>query len=283
MEFPKDFLFQILLFIAGVVLAIVIPKLHENWQKFIATILSVFLIFGTAFWVWRSLIPEISNLPSNKLSTPVSNPVSGNTPDTLSVIDWTHGSLLYQEDFEGSQVSGWDIPGYCYQRIQESNGNQAWQATTNCQAYLTLPVSSDNYAMEAKIMQVSGEQALAGLEARVIDGKPCQSKYSTYFDTSLGWLTLVDFGLTTNGTCDELQGGGIGFKDAKRFPFSNGVWYKLRIELKGADIRVYLNDQFMLHATDSSLHSNLVGISSYSGSSEFVINFDDIKIWSLEP
>jgi len=55
MEFPKDSLFQIILFLIGIVCAIVIPKLKEKWQKNIATIISILLLLGAVFWAGYEL------------------------------------------------------------------------------------------------------------------------------------------------------------------------------------------------------------------------------------
>ena len=129
-------------------------------------------------------------------------------------------------------------------------------------------------------MQVSGGQALGILQIRITAGRPCDWNYRTYFDTSAGWLTLVESGYTGT-SCDELRGTGL-FAN-QQMPFSNGTWYKLRIEAAGSEIRVYLDDNLILHGTSNSLKSNIVGIATWGGNNKYMFYFDDIKVWSLLP
>ncbi len=219
-------------------------------------------------------IPVLSVVCPYSPATPTPSP----TPT-----DWPLNNLVYQEDFERPLIQGWEIKAGSFQRVNHENNNFVWQTSTNSQAFMTLPISGSDYAMEARVKQVSGGQALPILDVRYTEGSPCDADYRTYFDTYSGWLTLVESGLTTSGTCDELRVGGTGLVDTQRITLSNNTWYKLRIEVKGEEIRVYLDDRLRLHGKSNTLHSNRVGIQSYSEDSQFIFDFDDIKIWELAP
>ena len=199
---------------------------------------------------------------------------------TLTLSQWERGPLLSQVDFENGQVGGWTIKSGDFNIISLADGNHVWSTAINSEARLTLPTILSDYALEARIMQVSGGQALGILQIRITAGRPCDWNYGTYFDTSAGWLTLVESGYTGT-SCDELRGKGL-FAN-QQMPFSNGTWYKLRIEAAGSEIRVYLDDNLILHGTSNSLKSNIVGIATWGGNNKYMFYFDDIKVWSLLP
>jgi serine/threonine protein kinase len=199
---------------------------------------------------------------------------------TLTLPQWERGPLLSQVDFENGQVGDWIMNGGDFNIIRLADGNHVWATSINSEARLTLPTTLSDYAMEARIMQVSGGQALGILQIRITAGSPCDWNYGTYFDTSAGSLTLVESGYTGT-SCDELRRTGL-FAN-QRMPFSNGTWYKLRIEAKGSEIRVYLDDNLILHGTSNYLKSNIVGIATWSGNDKYMFYFDDIKVWSLLP
>ncbi len=289
--------FQIFLALLGIVIGILSQVVQPRVQKWMLFIFGLLLFLFAGLWggyrlATKELAPTqisptaSSNLTSTQAQTTEVSPTSitaSVTQTSPSVIDWPLGNLIFQEDFETLPVmKGWNING-SFQRVSDETGNHLWQTSTNSQAYFTLPVSGSDYAMEARVMQVSGGQAFPILAIRYTNGSPCESDYRTYFDTSLGWLTLTEFGLTASGTCDELRVGGTGLIAGQRIPLSNNTWYKLRIEAKGAEIRAYLNDQFMLQGVSNPLHSNQVTIFAYSSGNPFVFDFDDIKIWSLAP
>jgi hypothetical protein len=55
----------------------------------------------------------------------------------------------------------------------------------------------------------------------------------------------------------------------KAFPLSTGVWYNVKLEMVGTTIKMYVNDQLQLTATDSSLVSGAVGLVSVKTISKF--------------
>ena len=210
-------------------------------------------------------------------STNVPNP----TLTLNSVVDnssWQRGKLLNKTDFENGSANEWETNGI-FDIIRIDDGNYVWQITNNGEASLSLPASTNDYVVETKVMQVSGEPSLIMIFIRIKNDGACQQDYRTYIDTSSDWLTLAEAG--NRGTyCDELQNK---FRSAIQTSLENGIWYKLRIEAKGSEIRVYLDDSLMLQSKSDSLNSNLIRLASWGENRQNVFYFDDINIWELTP
>jgi hypothetical protein len=130
-------------------------------------------------------------------------------------------------------------------------------------------------------MQVSGEKGLGFVEIRKEPGNPCDSGYAINLDVSGGLLNLLE----REQTCEELRDSGL--YASTKTTFSNGVWYTIRIEAKGAVVRVYLDDKLILQDTDTDgtvRKSSTIDIATCCGDLEpFVFDFDDIKAWLLVP
>lgn len=71
MEFPKDYVFQIVLFLLGVLGGVAIPLLGKYWQKVIAAVISIVLLFGAVFWIGYKLGRGANN--SNGIEIPMAN------------------------------------------------------------------------------------------------------------------------------------------------------------------------------------------------------------------
>ncbi len=119
------------------------------------------------------------------------------------------------------------------------------------------------------------------IEIRKESGKPCDSGYAINLDVQGGWFNLLE----REKTCEELRDSGL-FENINT-SLSNGVWYTLRIEARGAEVRVYLNDKLILQDTDTDglvRKSSTVGVATCCGELEpFIFDFDDIKGWVLAP
>lgn len=194
--------------------------------------------------------------------------------------NWTLGELLYEENFEDEVITRLNTK-HGHFEIVEVDGNHIWRTSTSSLGQISLPTTSNDYAFEVKIMQVSGEKGLGFVEIRKESGTPCDSGYAINLDVQGGWLNLLE----REKTCDELRDSGL-FANTN-ITLSNGVWYTLRIEAKGAEVRVYLNDKLILEDTDiddTVRKSNTVSIATCCGDLEpFIFDFDEIKAWELAP
>ncbi len=223
-------------------------------------------------------LPSPTQIPALP-STPTAKPIYQEPNE-----NWTLGKLIYEENFESGTINNIKTTYGFFDIVQMTDGNHAWQTTATGGSEITLPTTSNDYAVETKIMQVSGQKGFGTIEIRRMDEKPCRLGYYTYLDGYGDWLNLVEFGFT-GSTCDEIRQTGL-FANYKT-SLSNGTWYTVRMEAKGAEIRVYLDGKLVAHDKDIDgmiPESNKISIWTCCGDSEpFTFNFDDIKVWLVNP
>jgi hypothetical protein len=58
------------------------------------------------------------------------------------------------------------------------------------------------------------------------------------------------------------------------FPVSADTWYTVRLEVVGAQLRAYINDRFLMEATDTSLATGKYGLVTYRAAA----TFDDVDV-----
>ena len=217
------------------------------------------------------------------VSIPPANPTTLSPTSTQqpSQISWSKGDLIYQEDFEDGTTSGIETKFGGFNIIETNNGNHVWRTESSSLGQISLPTTSNDYAVEAKIMQISEQQGFAFVEIKKESGKPCDSGYGVYLDLYGDWLNLIE----RDQSCEELRQGGL-FAN-RNISLSNGVWYTVRIEAKGTEIRVYLNEELVAQDTDTDgtiRKSSIIDIATCCGDLEpFEFDFDDIKAWLLNP
>jgi hypothetical protein len=90
--------------------------------------------------------------------------------------------------------------------------------------------------------------------------------------------------LIERGTnCEELREEGL-FANSK-VSLSNGTWYTVRIEAKGAEVRVYLDGKLIAQDKDidgTVRKSNTIGFAACCEDLlPYVFYFDDIKVWLI--
>ena len=216
------------------------------------------------------------NEPSETSIAPTSAPAN-QEPNK----NWILGEILYEEDFEDGLIDGLETKFGSFDIVETSDGNHVWRTSTGSLSQLSLPTTSNDYAFEVRIMHVSGEKGLGFVEVRKEPGKPCDAGYAINLDVYGDWLNLLE----REQTCEELRDSGL-FANTK-ITLSNGIWYTIRVEAKGAEVRVYFNDKLILRDTDidgTIRKSSTVDIATCCGDLEpFVFDFDDIKAWLLVP
>lgn len=232
------------------------------------------LILGGATGVFFYLISRLSDkVPAILLMPQIQTPAS----------DWILGDLIYEEDFEDGLINGLGTISGRFDIVQTDDGNHVWRTLTNGNlSQVTLPTTSNDYAVEAKIMQVAGKEGLGFIEIRMEEGSPCGRNYGVYLDVYGDWLNLIERGIN----CKELREDGL-FANYKT-TMSNGIWYTIRIEAKGAEVRVYLDGKLVAQDKDidgTISKSNKIGFSTCCGDIvlPYTFDFDDIKVWLIAP
>lgn len=236
---------------------------------------------------WYERVQPIlaTETPSTLDSSPTNEPpVVSTTPTSIaqtSIESWILGELIYEENFEDELISGLKTKLGKFDIVVTNDGNHVWRTATSSLSQVSLPTTSSDYAVEAKIMQVSSQQGFGFIEIRTESGEPCNAGYEIYLDAYGDWLNLIERG----HNCEELREDGL-FANRKT-SLSTGVWYTVRIEAKGAEVRVYLNENLVAQDKDidgTIRNSSTIGFSTCCGDLEpFVFDFDDIKVWLLSP
>jgi len=248
------------------------PDIHRipTWAYILAALV------GAAAVIIAALINKLGDQPPTPApSTPP--PITSAPPSPAP--PWELGELIYEENFEDEVVTELKIKSGTFDIIRTSDGNYVWRTSTGGDTELTLSTVSSNYAVEAKIMQVSDKQGFGGFHIRG-ESFGCPG-YQVYMDISGDWLNLVE----KSASCDELRETGL-FANYNT-ALSSGVWYTLRMEAKETEARVYLDGNLVLRDKDidgSVLQSNLVGIwVCCDDLLPYTFDFDDIRVWLIKP
>jgi hypothetical protein len=184
------------------------------------------------------------------------------------------GALIYEEDFEDGQATGWVTDGM--EVIQLPGGNHVYLAEDAFPFFL-LPEGVLDYAVEARIMQPAGSSAAAGVGVRAPSADGC-AYYFSYIDFAGGWLNLAE----NTPRCEENSGPGA-LRTGYQFTFAQDVWYTLALEASGTTMSVYMDRELVGSGQDDTYRSNILLLWSWSGEpGSHVIYFDDVRIWSLE-
>lgn len=212
--------------------------------------------------------PTITPRPS-ATSRPTSTPIPTITPLPDS-------ALLLEENFGDNQAEGWDRQ-YGIFRIDEiDGGNRVWHIINDGFSIYSLPEHIHNYAFEAKVMQASGNKGALGLEVRLIPDANCGFKeYLGYMTISDGWMNLT----TYTDDCTEWRAENV-FANYHT-TLSNNIWYTLRVETQGSEVRGYLDGILTMKVQNSDFKSNVIGVWICCGENSHFY-FDNLRAWAID-
>jgi hypothetical protein len=196
--------------------------------------------------------------------------------------------LIYEEDFEDQIADEIETIYGHFDIVQTSDGNHVWRTEDNATSQLILPTESNDYAVQARIMQVDGDDTGQGTFwlRRKNEDSGCPA-YLVYMVVLYDQVRLIEKG--PDPDCPELQETGLYedyyFEDSDGL--ANGMWYTVRIELKGAAVRVYWDGKLILEDEDTDgdvRQSNVIGFAACCGNENtHTFDFDDIRVWINDP
>lgn len=217
---------------------------------------------------------EVSSPTNTSLPDPINTSAVVSTP---SVEQWARGNLIVDENFNDKEANNWKTKSgnvEIVEVLENGQSNYVLQLESGL-TELTLPENINDYAVEAKIMQVSGNEGLGIIQIRMIQNAgQCGQEYKTYIDVTQDWLSLVE---DDPIKCDENRDTGL--FGARKIDLSMKTWYLLRIEAKGAIVRVYLDNVLQVSDEDDKLKSNVIALTTCCSVHRFY--FDDVKVWEL--
>jgi hypothetical protein len=212
----------------------------------------------------RTLLPT-----ATKTKIPTSTPTQTPTPVPQS-------SILLEEDFEDNQAD-WGTPTGNWTIEQGQSGNHFWSASgsTNYPQnfYVDKPTLNwTDYAFESRIQFITKDQLFICI--RSASGR----FYTVFLDNGNrnGVIHYAQWN-PSNGVDWKIVLDSVGHTS-----FLHNKWYTIRVEIRGVNIKTYVNNKLVASGDmPSPAVTTNGGIGYYmEGGAKFYI--DDIRVWSLK-
>jgi len=185
-------------------------------------------------------------------------------PTDTETKNFTEQTLIFREDFDNDTVSGFSYEGY-WQVGKEKNNliletSQAGKATFG-------PSDFTNGMIEfrLKIQDNSGNGA-AAINFR-------ESGDSAYA------LALAENQLKLGHRHNKRPVQSFSGESTRSLAFEKGAWYLIRVEVRGPEIVVFVDNNRIMSAIDNQLST---GGLSFSVDEGMQVSFDDINVWELK-
>lgn len=206
--------------------------------------------------------------------TPPSIVTETPNPNTQQTPEFTEQIPIFRENFDNDNVSGFSYDVGQWQ-ISKDKSNRVLEgdATASPPDVVTTasfgPSDFTNGIIEFRIMvDQFANDASVSLRFR----SSSQSAYSLSFAQN-----MVSLGYRDQQNSWNLEP--LSNNSSRSLLFESGVWYLVRLEARGAEFIVYLDNNRLFSASDSRLQA---------GGLEFTLNpgykvmFDDIQVWELK-
>lgn len=169
---------------------------------------------------------------------------------------------LYSHNFDDAQAAGWTPTTGSWSVVQDS-GNYVYSQSSSSEGRTSAGSQAwTNYTLEAKVkidnFNGTNRTYVAG---RYQDGNNFYA--ASLYNSDGGKLELrkkVSGSSSTLATTD--------------YALTTGVWYTVKLNLSGSTISMYVNNQLVLTASDSSLSSGAIGLVAYKTAAKF----DDVIV-----
>ncbi|MDQ0059192.1 cell division septation protein DedD [Paenibacillus harenae] len=173
------------------------------------------------------------------------------------MINTAAAGTLYSERFDAGQATGWTATTGSWSVVQD-NGNYVYSQTSSNEGRTSAGNQAwTDYSVEAqvKIDNFNGTNRTY-VAGRYQDGNNFYA--ASLYNSDGGKLELrkkVSGSSSTLATTD--------------YAISTGVWYTIKLSLSGSAIQMYVNNQLVLSATDTSLASGAIGLVAYKTAAKF--------------
>jgi hypothetical protein len=173
-------------------------------------------------------------------------------------------TVLFAEDFEAG-TGRWYPTAGTWTVAAEANGNHVYRQTNvtgDNWSYAGDPAWTD-YAMEADIMPLTwgGTSRIVRIFGRWIDAR-------NWYYVNLSSAGRLELRKYVNGAVTELA--------SKPFPVTLGQWYRVRLEMIGTALSVYVAGALQLTATDATFSHGMIALGGYGNTAQF----DNVAVYS---
>ena len=261
-----------------------------NKTKLIVIILIITTLGAVVFAIWQvspsveSQTPSLSLLSTSSMTHQITNtsPPSPTIQPTLTstatkarpsasptptITNVPISAMLYTQDFEEENVKDWNVY-YGNFVIKEENGNHYWRGTgvnDYPQAWLERTALTEkwmDYTFESRIRIIEGVVYIC---VRSLDGG--SSFYNAYISPQDDAFAFAD-----------LVSGKYQVFDGRGFSTNFNQWYTMRFEIRGEQLRFYVNEKLVASSTRSSHDRGGIGYFIRGGN---IVDIDDIQVWKL--
>ena len=187
---------------------------------------------------------------------------------------FTDQSLIFREDFDSDNVSGfsYDIGQWI---ISKDRSNQVLEGDAAASSPDTIamvtfgPSDFSNGIIEFRIRinQFASETA-ASLRFRYTS----QSTYSLSFSQNQIALGYRD--MQNDWILEPFNN-----EASRTFLFEQGIWYLVRLEARGSQFTVFIDNNRLFNTSDNRLQKGGLNFSLNPG---YQAMFDDVKVWELK-
>jgi hypothetical protein len=128
----------------------------------------------------------------------------------------------------------------------------------NARAVTGVSTYAQQVQGKIRVTGFGADNAWVGLLARFVDAR-------NYYYVTLRRNGAISLRKLVNGTITEL--------DTATLPIGVGTWYAVRLEAVGSAVRVYVDGELRLEATDTSHAAGRFGLVTYQAAADF----DDVR------
>ncbi|MEC0181990.1 pectate lyase [Paenibacillus peoriae] len=187
---------------------------------------------------------------SSSLALSLSLPLLGNA--------YADGSLQASDNFEQGEAQGWKVDSGNWSVFKGGDGFTYQQSGRSEGRSVKGDASWTNYSVQADVyiddFNGSNRVYVAG---RYTDAKNFYA--ASLYNKKGGTLEIRK---KVNGSMKTLA-------TNKKYKLNTHTWYRVKLELSGSEIKMYVNDKLELTAKDSSLTAGAVGLVTSKASAQF--------------
>jgi hypothetical protein len=218
---------------------------------------------------------ETTDLPP--VATSTSSPVVGET-----ILPAPTGTLLWSDDFNDGFTHGFSFHGGDWRVVDDGTGIKVLQVISPTSCCATTTFGPDNISdgiVEFRFRVISADyQAqkyflFINYRFSTPNGE-ITSYYLTYIPYPEGPVLFLGYSPGTGASGDRLEG----TSGSGSIPSQVGDWTTLRVELKGKNMRVFVDENLMISAYDSRI---IQGALQITANGPLVVQFDDFKVWDF--
>ncbi|MBI2595940.1 DUF1080 domain-containing protein [Candidatus Daviesbacteria bacterium] len=194
-------------------------------------------------------------------------------PPNLVFADTTDGPLLFSDNFNDGNFNGWTVAAGVW---SVNGGNLISNVSGKTNIFSEINTGSsewDNYRIEIDVNNYSGVDE--GIEFRRAGGNAYA--FNLRHGTGAYNTPEVKFWKSENGH-------GALVKSTRSQQLLNNVWYHIKIEVIGENIKLWINNNLVINYTDAgtNLKKGGIGLQSWTGDlGKIYVKFDNVKITSL--